>query len=137
MTTLLSDYSSPGAERVSLVRGVLDRAGGTNQTAAALLSQTVELLRGEHADEAVQDLAELAVSRRGKVVAEVGAAADITDSQRRRLTEILTRIYHTPVSLQLTVDPELLGGLAVAVGDEVIDGTLSSRLAAAATKLPD
>ena len=96
----------------------------------------MELLRGEHADEAVQDLAELAVSRRSEVVAEVGAAADITDSQRRRLTEILTRIYHTPVSLQLTVDPELLG-VAVAVGDEVIDGTLSSRLAAAATKLPD
>lgn len=137
LTTLLSDYSSPAADRVSLVRGVLDRASGTNQTAAALLGQTVELLRGERADEAVQDLAELAVSRRGEVVAEVGAAADISDSQRRRLAEILTRIYHTPVSLQLTVNPELLGGLSVAVGDEVIDGTLSSRLDAAATKLPD
>ena len=50
---------------------------------------------------------------------------------------MLTRIYHHPVSVQLNVDPELLGGLSVAVGDEVIDGTLSSRLAAAATKLPD
>lgn len=137
LTNLLSDYSKPAADRVALLRGVLDRASGANQTAAALLSQTVELLRGERADEAVQDLAQLAVSRRGEVVAEVGAAADLSDSQRRRLTEILTRIYHTPVSLQLTVNPELLGGLSVAVGDEVIDGTLSSRLAAAATKLPD
>lgn len=137
LSTLLSDYSKPAADRVALLRGVLDRASGTNQTAAALLSQTVELLRGERADEAVQDLAQLAVSRRGEVVAEVGAAADLSDSQRRRLTEILTRIYHTPVSLQITVNPELLGGLSVAVGDEVIDGTLSSRLDAAATKLPD
>jgi F-type H+-transporting ATPase subunit delta len=39
--------------------------------------------------------------------------------------------------VQLTVDPGLLGGLSVAVGDEIIDGTLSSRLDAAATKLPD
>lgn len=137
LTTLLSDHSKPAADRVSLLRGVLDRASGTNETAAALLTHTVELLRGQRADEAVHDLAELAVARRGEIVAEVSAAAELSDGQRRRLTEILTRIYHNPVSVQLVVDPELLGGLAVAVGDEVIDGTLSSRLAAAATKLPD
>jgi F-type H+-transporting ATPase subunit delta len=137
LTTLLSDYSKPAADRVALLRGVLDRASGSNQIATALLSQTVELLDGERVDEAVRDLAQLAVSRRGEVVAQVSAAADLSDSQRRRLTEVLTRIYHTPVSVQLTVDPDLLGGLSVAVGDEVIDGTLSSRLAAAATKLPD
>ena len=137
LTTLLGDYSKPASDRVALLRNVLDRASGTNQTATALLSQTVELLDGERVDEAVRDLAQLAVARRGEVVAAVSAAAELSDSQRRRLTEVLSRIYHTPVSVQLTVDPELLGGLSVAVGDEVIDGTLASRLAAAATKLPD
>jgi F-type H+-transporting ATPase subunit delta len=137
LITLLGDYSKPASDRVSLLRSVLDRASGSNRTATALLSHTVELLDDERVDEAVRDLAQLAVARRGEVVAQVSAAADLSDSQRRRLTEVLTRIYHTPVSVQLTVDPELLGGLSVAVGDEVIDGTLSSRLAAAATKLPD
>ncbi len=138
LTALLGDYARPPAQRVALLRSVLDQStGGLNPTALALLSHTVELLRGERADEAVQDLAELAVSSRGEIVALVSAAAELSDSQRRRLTEILSRIYHTPVSLQLVVDPELLGGLAVAVGDEVIDGTLSSKLDAAATKLPD
>ncbi len=61
----------------------------------------------------------------------------MSDAQRRRLTEVLTRIYHHPVSVQLNIEPALLGGLSVAVGDEVIDGTLSSRLAAAEIKLPD
>ena len=120
-----------------MLRGILDQASGTNATAAALLTHTVELLHSERADEAVHDVAELAVARRGELVAQVSAAADLSASQRARLTEILTRIYHNPVSVQLSVDPELLGGLSVAVGDEVIDGTLSSRLAAAATKLPD
>ena len=83
------------------------------------------------------DLAELAVSRRGEVVAHVSAAAELTDAQRTRLTEVLTRIYGHPVSVQLHVDPELLGGLSIAVGDEVIDGSLASRLAAAETSLPD
>jgi F-type H+-transporting ATPase subunit delta len=137
LTALLGDYAKPASDRIGLLRGVLDRASGTNQTATALLSHTVELLRGERADEAVHELAELAVSRRGELVAEVSAAADLSGSQRQRLTEILARIYHNPVSVQITVNPELLGGLSVAVGDEVIDGTLSSRLAAAATKLPD
>jgi F-type H+-transporting ATPase subunit delta len=35
------------------------------------------------------------------------------------------------VSLQLEVNPDLLGGLTIAVGDEVIDGSLSSRLTSA------
>jgi F-type H+-transporting ATPase subunit delta len=35
------------------------------------------------------------------------------------------------------VDPDLLGGLAISVGDELIDATLASRLAKAQTQLPD
>jgi F-type H+-transporting ATPase subunit delta len=108
-----------------------------NTTTVQLLSQTVELLRGERADEAVRDLAELAVARRGEVVAHVSAAAGLSGAQRTRLTDVLTRIYGHPVSVQLHINPELLGGLNIAVGDEVIDGTLSSKLAAADTKLPD
>ena len=137
LASLLGDYSQSGEQRVALLRGVLSQATGTNSTAGALIAQTVELLSGERADDAVADLAELAVAHRGEIVAEVGAAAELTDSQRRRLTDVLTRIYHHPVSVQLIVDPELLGGLAVAVGDEVIDGTLYTRLAEAETKLPD
>ncbi|MBN3509695.1 F0F1 ATP synthase subunit B/delta [Mycolicibacterium nivoides] len=136
LSALLSDYTTPVDGRIALLDKVLGDAGG-NGTAAALLAQTVGLLRGERADEAVIDLAELAVSRRGEVVAHVTAAADLTDAQRTRLSEVLTRIYGHPVAVQLHVDPELLGGLSITVGDEVIDGSISSRLAAAATQLPD
>jgi ATP synthase F0 subunit b/ATP synthase F1 delta subunit len=136
LATLLSDYSAPAEGRVKLLRDVLG-SRRVNRTTLQLLSQTIELLRGERADEAVLDLAELAVARRGEVVAHVSAAADLSDTQRARLIEVLTRIYGHPVSVQLHVNPALLGGLNVAVGDEVIDGTLVSKLAAAETKLPD
>ena len=137
LVTLLSDYTAPVAGRVKLLDDVLDSGSGVNATTAQLLSQTIELLRGERADDAVIDLAELAVARRGEVVAHVSAAAALSDAQRTRLTEVLTRIYGHPVSVQLHINPQLLGGLNIAVGDEVIDGTLSSKLAAAETKLPD
>ena len=65
------------------------------------------------------------------------AAADLSDAQRTRLTEVLGRIYGHPVSVQLHIDPAVLGGLLISVGDEVIDGAVSSRLTAAKTGLPD
>ena len=137
LTTLLSDYSTPAEGRVGLLHNILAQGTGANPTAVALLAQTVELLHGERADESVLQLAELAVARRGEVVAQVSAAAELSDVQRTRLIGVLTRIYNHPVSVQLNIEPALLGGLSVAVGDEVIDGTLASRLAAAKTKLPD
>ena len=137
LTALLSDDNAPADGRVALLRNVLERSGTVNATAESLLVQTVELLRGERADEAVVDLAELAVARGGEVVAHVTAAAELTGQQRGRLADVLTRIYGTPVSIQLSVDPALLGGLLITVGDEVIDGSISSRLSAAKTGLPD
>ncbi|OBJ05139.1 F0F1 ATP synthase subunit B/delta [Mycobacterium sp. 1465703.0] len=135
---LLGDYAVPVEGRVGLLRKVLDSASGkVNPIAAALLSQTVELLRGEPAEEAIQFLAEVAVARRGEIVAAVGAAAELSDEQRSRLTDVLGRIYGHPVAVQLQIDAELLGGLLISVGDEVIDGTLASRLAAAEAQLPD
>lgn len=137
LSALLSDNTTAAESRVALLDKALTGRPGVNKTAAALLSQTVGLLRGERADEAVIDLAELAVSRRGEVVAHVSAAAELSDAQRTRLADVLSRIYGQPVSVQLHVDPELLGGLSITVGDEVIDGSIASRLAAAQTGLPD
>jgi ATP synthase F0 subunit b len=138
LAILLGDYEVPADGRVRLLRNVLDSASiDVNPIAVDLLSKTVELLRGQPADRAVLGLAEVAVARRGEVVAHVNAAAELSDAQRTRLTGVLSRIYGHPVTVQMQIDPELLGGLAIAVGDEVIDGTLSSRLTVAQTRLPD
>lgn len=138
LAILLGDYGMPAQGRVGLLRDIVGRAsGGANPVAVALLAQTVELMRGQPAEEVFLGLAEVAVARRGEVVAHVRAAAEPSDAQLTRLTDVLSRIYAHPVSVQMQIDPALLGGLAISVGDEVIDGTLSSRLAAAETQLPD
>ena len=135
LITLLSDYSTPTDGRIALLTNVLHSRA--SKSTADLLRQTIDLLHGERADESIRDLANLAVSRRGEVVAHVKAAGELSDAQTGRLTDLLTRIYGRPVSIQLDVDPELIGGLTIAVGDEVIDGSLASKLAAAQTQLPD
>jgi len=135
LITLLSDYTTPLDGRISLLNNVLSRRASKNT--ADLLRQTVELLHGERADESIRDLANLAVSRRGEVVAHVRAASELSDAQHDQLSELLTRIYGHPVSIQLDVDPSLIGGLTIAVGDEVIDGSRATKLASAETHLPD
>ncbi|MGA9494046.1 MAG: F0F1 ATP synthase subunit B/delta [Mycobacterium sp.] len=138
LAILLGDYEVAADARTKLLRNVLGGAGtSVDSVTADLLSKTVELLRGQSAEDAVLGLAEVAVARRGEVVAQVSAAAELSDAQRTRLTEVLSRIYGHPVAAQIHIDPELLGGLAITVGDEIIDGTLSSRLAAAQSQLPD
>lgn len=135
LSALLSDYTTPVDGRIALLDRLLENQAGP--TTRALLAQTVELLGGERAEEAVRELAELAVARRGEVVAHVNTAAELSDAQRTRLAEVLGRIYGRPASLQLHIDPDMLGGLTIAVGDEVIDGSLASRLASAENQLPD
>jgi F-type H+-transporting ATPase subunit b/F-type H+-transporting ATPase subunit delta len=135
LVTLLSEYATPVDGRITLLTNVLH--GRASRNAADVLRQTIELLHGDRADEAVRELAALAVSRRSEVVAEVRAASELSEAQRDRLTEVLTRIYGHPVSVQFDVDPALIGGLSIAVGDEVIDGSLASKLASAENRLPD
>ena len=48
---------------------------------------------------------------------------------------MLGRIYGRTIGLQVTVDPSVLGGLIVQVGDEVIDGSIAHRLEAAERRL--
>jgi F-type H+-transporting ATPase subunit b/F-type H+-transporting ATPase subunit delta len=138
LAILLGDYQVAADARIRLLRNVLDSAGaGVSPITTELLVKTVELMRGQPTEAVIQELAEVAVARRGEVVARVNAAAELSEAQQTRLAEVLSRIYGHPVTPQFQLDPELLGGLAITVGDEIIDGTLSSRLAAAQSHLPD
>ncbi|BBY96562.1 F0F1 ATP synthase subunit B/delta [Mycolicibacterium fallax] len=137
LTTLLSDYPRPLDGRLSLLNDLLDRGGSVHPVTRELLAQALDLLHGGRIDLVVNDLAEVAVTRRGELVAQVAAAASLSETQRTRLTTILARIYGHPIALKLDVDPELLGGLHITIADEVIDGAIASRLTAARVGLPD
>ena len=63
------------------------------------------------------------------------SAVALTPEQEQRLTASLARLYGRTVGLQVTVDPRLLGGLIVQVGDEVIDGSIAHRLEVAHRRL--
>ena len=73
--------------------------------------------------------------RRGRAGARGAAAGARTAAQEQRLSDVLGRLYGRTIGLQVTVDPSLLGGLVVQVGDEVIDGSIAHRLEVAGRRL--
>ena len=68
-------------------------------------------------------------------MARITSAVPLTAAQRERLAAGLQRLYGKPVHLDMDVDPNVVGGLRVQVGDEVIDGSLSTRLDDAARRI--
>lgn len=69
------------------------------------------------------------------MVATVTTAVPLSDVQRQRLGAVLAKLYGRQMHLNLDVDPAVLGGISVRVGDEVIDGTIADRLAEASRRM--
>src|SRR5262249_877171 len=70
---------------------------------------------------------EVAAETQNQVVATVAVARPMTEADQQRLAEVLGRQYDTTVHLNVMVDPDVVGGVRVEIGDEVIDGTIASR----------
>jgi F-type H+-transporting ATPase subunit delta len=129
LASLLGDESAPVARRLELLATVL--ADRTRPVTRRLLEQAVRAPRRRPFEEIVEGLVDRAAARRERSVAHVTAAGPLSQQQEQRLIDVLNRIYRRPISLKVDLDPELLGGLVIRVGDEVIDGSVAARLSQA------
>lgn len=134
LAQLIGDRTQPVDGRVGLLKQVLGNK--VSPVTATLLEQAVRVPQGRSLDRAAEELAELAAARRDRSVAHVRTPVRLSPAQEQQLTESLSRVYGRPISLQVELDESLIGGLVVNVGDELIDGSVSGRLAAARRSLP-
>lgn len=122
----LADRSAPVANRAALIEGLLgDRVADETRR---LVRQAVVAPRGRTFDRAVEVYGQVAADRRNRLVATVRATAPLTEEQRARLARVLQRVYGHAVHLNVELDPDLVGGILVEIGDEVIDGSVASTL---------
>jgi len=84
---------------------------------------------------AIDTFVTLAAKARNRLVALVRVAQPLAGDEEKRLAAALSAQYDRTVHLNTVVDPSVLGGVHVTIGDEVIDGTVSSRLGEAARRL--
>jgi F-type H+-transporting ATPase subunit delta len=132
---LRSALSDP-SRSVDDKRTMLDHLLGEKvQKATKLL--VGQALSGTHGaiDGALVEFQHLAAEANDERIATVRTARALGDDERERLVAALSEQYDRTVHLQVVVDPEVIGGLRVEIGDDVIDGTVTSRLEDAQRRL--
>jgi F-type H+-transporting ATPase subunit delta len=122
----LTDPSETPEGKAALVRDLVGASASPVTT--SLLVHLAGNLRGRRPAAAVEELARLAAEERQRQLAEVRTAVTLTPEQEQRLAAALSRIQGRDVRVNVIVDPEVVGGIVVRVGDDVIDGSVASRL---------
>lgn len=76
----------------------------------------------------IKSFGDMLAAKRGQMSAKVESAHPLSDAQLAKIKEILKGQLDSDVTLETTVDPELLGGLVVRVGSRMIDSSLRTKL---------
>lgn len=128
----LSDRARSAADKAALVDTLLD--GKVLPATVTLVKQAVA--SDEHTIAgALEDYEKIGADVHGRNVATVRVARPLAPADEQRLTAALASQYGREVHLHVVLDPEVIGGIKVEIGDDVIDGTVSSRLDDARRKI--
>jgi F-type H+-transporting ATPase subunit delta len=110
-------------------------AAKVTPAALRLITEAAVNPLGRSLDVSLEDYARIAARRRERLVAEIHVAAPLTEQQRGRLAAALGAAYGHQVHLNVVLDPKVAGGMTVRIGDELIDGSVATRLAEAGRRL--
>jgi F-type H+-transporting ATPase subunit delta len=129
LSLALTDPAAPASAKATLIERLL--AGKANPVTVRLAQQAVADRELGEPSRRLEEFSRIAAGRRDRVVAVVRTAVPLDDDQVTRLRAALSRYFGREIQLQSDLDPTVLGGVVVRVGDEVVDGSVLRRLAAA------
>ncbi|HEX3732890.1 MAG TPA: F0F1 ATP synthase subunit delta [Mycobacteriales bacterium] len=129
----LGDSTVDVAQRAGLIETLL-RAKAQPVT-TRLVIMALYGLGGRSFPSGLARLVELVAQRRESQVAYVRTVVALTPEQETQLTDHLNRVYGQKISLKVRLDPSLVGGAIVEIGDDRYDGSVARLLEQARTKL--
>lgn len=100
-----------------------------------LLVHLVNGMNGRSVEATLAAYTHAVAARRNRLVALVRSRVELSAAQHEKLVATLTKQTGQPVHVNIEIDPGVIGGVAVRFADEVIDGTISTRLAEAGRAL--
>jgi F-type H+-transporting ATPase subunit delta len=124
LRSALSDRSRTADDRAGLLTGIL--ADSVLPATNRLVEQAVAA--GGSVERVLGDYQEVAAASQQELLAVVRTAQELGAQDLGRLASALGKQYGSTVHLHVVVDPELVGGLRIEIGDDRIDGTISSRI---------
>jgi F-type H+-transporting ATPase subunit delta len=116
-----------------LISEVLSKSASTSTVKLAVA--LVKSLRGRSIEAAFADYLVGLANRRNRLIALVRVATQITDAQRTRLAAAIEKQVGQPISINIQIDPSIIGGVSVKFADDLVDGSISNRLAGAGRAL--
>ncbi len=126
LRSTLMDDEIPVERRLAVISDLLE--GKATPTTVQLISMVVGSGRGKDLPKIVDRLVARAAGSKQLEVAEVRTAVALTPDQTTRLAAALTNATGKQLNLKVVVDPSVLGGVIATVGDDVIDGSVRTRL---------
>ncbi len=134
---LVALTKSPVVARGAAVKAILAVADtlGLDGVTKNFLGVLAENRRLSALPQIIRAFRQLASRHRGEVAAEVTSAHPLTESQVAELKQQLRTRVGREVSVDLSVDPDLLGGLVVRIGSQMIDSSIRTRLNALASAM--
>lgn len=119
----IGDASAKGALITSILGGRFSEA--TTLVVASLVRHS----RERRVRQLLARAMAITADQRGRTVATVTAAAPLSEAQATRLVSALSARYGVQVTLNIVIDPALVGGVRVQVADDLIDASVSTRIA--------
>ena len=129
----LNDRADSTDRKVALIDSIF--ATKAAPSTVRLLEALVGGTRGRSIEASLSAFAHAVSARRNRLVAIVRSVIALTPAQSEKLAASLTKQVGQPVHINTEIDPSVLGGIEVRFADEIIDGTISNRLAEASRAL--
>ena len=121
----LTDRTLPATAKAALVDSIFD--GKVTPPTLALVRQAAAA-RTASFDKVLATFADEVAARRSRLLAEVRSTYPLTDGELGRISAALAKRYGREFHLNTVIDPDVVGGVRVSIGGDVIDGSISSRL---------
>lgn len=120
-----SKLGAPDA-KAELVNRLL--SGKASAQTLAIVEHLVREPRGRRIGQLLSQSAEIVADQSGRTIATITTAASLPEAQLKRLAAGLESSYGRALHVNQVIDPQIVGGVRVQIGDDVIDGTIASRI---------
>jgi F-type H+-transporting ATPase subunit delta len=114
------------AAKSALVTALLSKKASAQTL--AIVDHLVQQPRGRRIGELIRTAAAIVADQAGLAVATVVTASPLSAAQLERLRTGLSKTYGRELRLNMVIDPSIIGGVRVQIGDDVIDGSVATRI---------
>jgi len=130
---VLNSSLDSGDHKAELIKTIF--GGKYKPSSVRLLEQLVRVLQRRSIELALLAFIDGVTARHNRLRAVVRSRVELSPAQREKLAATLTKQMGQPVHISVEIDASVIGGIEVRFADEIIDGTISHRLAEAGRAL--